>query len=951
MNRIPAFAVCAVLLFSPSVLADDEAARSELLDWSQLSEFPAHLGVAGPFVGVHNEALIVAGGANFPDGVPWGETKSSLKRYYSDIYVLSCPKDAELKNATWRSVKTNLSDAIGYGASISTPDGIICIGGEWQKHERGEDGEVTTTKGLSNRVFVMRWNADQKAVKISDKLPAAGHKADQLYPLPALPVATTAMAAAVIGQHVYVAGGATDEGATDNFWRLDLSTRIQQPGVDTDMIPFQWEKLPSWPGPPRSHAIAAVQHSGEETCFYLFSGRNKQPGEPFETLADAYRFNPIAYRRQQKGIESSQPFEIWKRLNDIQVDGGEPRCLMAGTATNIGSQHIVAFSGDSGEIFLQLENEIAAQVNDAREVGDAAKLAELVKQGNDIRDNHPGFSRDILLYHTITDTWVKKGELPGKGQVTTSAVKWRDAIVIPSGEIRPGVRTREIWSAKRPPNPSGFGAANWSVLAIYMAAMVGMGIFFARREKSASDFFLGGGRVPWWAAGISIFATMLSAITYLAIPASAFGGDWHLFIVNMGIPLVAPLVILCYLPFFRRLRVTSAYEYLEARFSVGIRLFGSLSFVIFQLGRMGVIVLLPALALSAVTGLNVFACIIIMGVLSTIYTALGGIEAVIWTDVLQTVVLLGGAVAAVFIMAGDIEGGFSGMIETGYDKGKFNLAHLHWDWTGSALAVVIIGAIFNSLLPYTSDQAVIQRYMTTSDDKAARSAVWLNAFMVIPASLLFFGVGTALYVFYLSHPADLEPITNNDQIFAWFIVQEMPAGLAGLVIAGVFAAAMSSLDSSMHSIATALTTDFVRRFKNDKSEEYYFGWARGLTIFLGLLGTVSAMAIATMDIQSLWSYYLGIIGLLLGVLGGLFTLGIFTRHTSSIHAWLGVAGAAVALVYARYGLELHGLLNGGIAIGACVGIGAIGGILIPRPPKNIDGLTIRTMKAADQTTD
>jgi SSS family solute:Na+ symporter len=213
-----------------------------------------------------------------------------------------------------------------------------------------------------------------------------------------------------------------------------------------------------------------------------------------------------------------------------------------------------------------------------------------------------------------------------------------------------------VWSASMLSAISrGSGWPNWVVLGGYLAVLVGVGIYFAKREKSTEDFFLAGRRIPWWAAGLSIFGTQLSAITYLAMPARAYATDWSLLPLNIGILLIAPIVIYIYLPLFRSLNVTTAYEYLEKRFHVSIRVLGSLSFVAFQLGRMGIVILLPALALSAVTGANVYLCIALIGLLSTVYTALGGMEAVIWTDVLQAVVLIGGAQTTnshCFILAG-----------------------------------------------------------------------------------------------------------------------------------------------------------------------------------------------------------------------------------------------------------------------------------------------------------
>jgi len=492
-----------------------------------------------------------------------------------------------------------------------------------------------------------------------------------------------------------------------------------------------------------------------------------------------------------------------------------------------------------------------------------------------------------------------------------------------------------------------FGKVNYTVVGIYLAVLVSMGLYFARREKTTDDFFLAGRRIPWWAAGLSIFGTQLSAITYLAMPARAYATDWALLILNIGIFAIAPFVIYLYLPFFRRLNITTAYEYLEKRFDVSIRVFGSLSFVAFQLGRMGIVVLLPALALSAVTGLNVFVCIALMGILSTAYTVLGGIEAVIWTDVVQAIVLIGGAFIALGIIIGDLDGGFTQFVSVAAENGKFNLAHLNWDWTSDALIVVIIGAIFtNSLVPYTTDQAVIQRYLTTPDEKQAARAIWLNGFLAIFAGALFLLVGTGLFVFYQTNPQLLVSLEKPDQIFPLFIARQMPDGVAGLVIAGVFAAAMSTIDSSMHSISTVVTTDFVRRFMPHLSERKYLLFARCLTIALGISGTATAMLLARIEIKYLWDFFLGIMGLLGGTLAGLFMLGIFTRRVNTANAWIGAVASIGMLLYVKLATQLNSLLYGAIGAITCFGAAFLTGIIMPARTEHKAGLNIYNVPKA-----
>ena len=263
-----------------------------------------------------------------------------------------------------------------------------------------------------------------------------------------------------------------------------------------------------------------------------------------------------------------------------------------------------------------------------------------------------------------------------------------------------------------------------------MIALIYIGLRFSKRGGDSNDFFLAGRRIPWWAAGISIFATQLSAITFVSTPALAYASDWLVLPGKVMILLMAPIVVLFYLPFFRRLDITTAYEYLERRFSLSVRLFGSASFIAFQLLRMAIVVFLPALALSTITGINVYACILIMGVLSTLYTALGGMEAVIWTDVLQTVVLIGGMLVAIIIVAMDV-GGFGVVFETANAADKTRMWYWSMSTTDLATWSILLGTLALQFGPYTTDQSVVQRYLTTKDERSAARGIWLNGLRLV----------------------------------------------------------------------------------------------------------------------------------------------------------------------------------------------------------------------------
>ncbi len=704
--------------------------------------------------------------------------------------------------------------------------------------------------------------------------------------LPPLPEPRTQLAGSLVGDVVYIAGGIDEVSATtasDSLWSLNLA----------DESP-EWVARPALPSP-RMQAVGGAFGAS----FFVFGGvqlRSSADGQPERItpyLNDAWSFEPTS--------------ETWTQRADLPY----PVAAAPSPAFAAGQTHLLLLGGVDGSLFEA----------DPK--------------------THPGFPTRVLLYNPITDRWVETKPMPeDSSRVTVPCVSDGKRGFVVSGESRPGIRSPKVFEFSVEHSGTAFGAVNWSILIAYLVCLVAIGIYFASRENTTDDFFLAGRRVPWWAAGLSVFATMLSAITYLAIPARAYGTNWTYIVINAGILAVAPIVIYIYLPFYRRLEITSAYEYLERRFSLGIRLLGSCSFIVFQLARMGVVVLLPALALSAVTGLNVYTCILAMGILSTLYTVLGGIEAVVWTDVLQTLVLIGGAIAALIVMASGIEGGISTIYTAALEQGKFQMINPTWDWLSDGLPVILLAAVFNNLVSYSTDQAVIQRYLTTADQKQAGRAIWTNAWLAVPASLLFFFVGTGLFIFYQTMPEKLPPLEQTDQVFAWFIAREMPAGLAGLVIAGVFAAAMSSLDSSIHSVATAITTDFVRRFSENQDEKRLLMIARVLTVVLGVAGTVSASLMAGRDIQYLFTFFLGLVGLFGGTLCGLFMLGIFTRTTTSRHAWIGIVFSLAALLIARYQFSVNGLLYSAIGATVCFATGYVASLLVPSQQHDIRGLSL-----------
>lgn len=527
----------------------------------------------------------------------------------------------------------------------------------------------------------------------------------------------------------------------------------------------------------------------------------------------------------------------------------------------------------------------------------------------------------LWAYHVFTDTWTSAGAGPGGALETLHAVGTQLAAVS-GGTLFLGTHT---------PQSMRFVWIDYGVMTLYFAALVAMGVYFSRRGRGTEQFFLGGRRIPWWAVGISIFGTSLSAITYLSIPAKAYATDWVFILTNLGTVLIAPIVVAYYIPKFRQAPITTAYEYLEARFNLAARIYGSLVFLLFQLGRVSIVLFLPALALSAATGLDKYACILVMGVLATLYTVLGGIEAVIWTDVLQTVVLMAGAVLALVVIGANVDGGFGAAMATAQAADKFHTFNWTWDMTTTAVWVCVVANAFAYLYPSTADQTVVQRYLATATAAQAKRAVWTNAVLSIPTAFLFFGLGTALWVFYRQHPELLDPTLQTDAILPLFIVERFPPGLSGLIIAGVFAASMSSLDSSLNSMATVIVTDYYKRFRPSAADARALGLARVLTCVFGAIGTGVALWMAAADIVSLWDAFNKLLGLTGGGLAGLMALGVFTRRTTGMGGIIGAITGALALWAVQSWTAVHFLAYGMVGFVTCFAVGYGASWLLGRP--------------------
>jgi SSS family solute:Na+ symporter len=674
--------------------------------------------------------------------------------------------------------------------------------------------------------------------------------------------------------------------------------------------------------------------------------------------------NPVAVSLEDRvyvvGLnpETGKPALISMRFNGETVEDGQTR---AAPSTEAWDEAYIApqAAGERTHLFLMARDKVRQEWNllaydpltDTwlpREPPPAGvSIQGLVPFGAHSFILLPGQPIDQgLAYHTITNRWsVIQADAINRPAIRVDALRESVIWLWPGEPEQPG-RIVEVHPSSPPPN---FGWLDYTTLAIYLLALVGLGAYFSRGENSTDQYFLAGQKIPWWAAALSLMATQVSSIGFIAVPAKTFATDWIYFVGILSWFVVVPIVNRVHIPFFRRLEVTSAYEYLEARFDVTVRLFAALTFCLLQIGRMAVVLYLPALVLSVVTGIPIITCILIMGVLATGYTVAGGMEAVIWTDVLQAGLLLLGAVLCVIFAIGGVEGGLGQAIALAEADDKLRMVNPDNGFMVSALWVILLGSVFSRFSNISADQSVIQRYLTTTDEKQAGRALWGDVAVSIPWAIIVFGMGTAIFVFYQANPDALAPGLRADAVVPFFISQQLPAGLSGLIIAGIFAAAMSSLDSAIHSVSTVLTTDVYRRFRGGGTDQSRLLIARGLTLLLGAFGTGIALLMTTAEILSIWDLFIEVVGLFVGMLAGLFVLGMFTTRTNSTGALLGALLGAASLYLVKQHTSMHFYLFPVVGIVVCVATGYGLSLLFPGRQRT-DRLTIHTMTAVSPLT-
>ncbi len=457
------------------------------------------------------------------------------------------------------------------------------------------------------------------------------------------------------------------------------------------------------------------------------------------------------------------------------------------------------------------------------------------------------------------------------------------------------------------------------IVIIYLLGTAAFGAWFVKRNDSMEAYVLGKRRLPGWAIGISILGTYLSSISFLANPGKSYASNWNPFVFSLSLPIACIVAGYFFIPFYRKRVATTAYQHLEERFGYWARAYAGISLIMLQVGRIAVVLYLVALAVSQLLGWDLTSVILALGVLTIAYTAAGGFEAVVWTDVVQSIVLLGGALLCLLLLLVNIPGSVSAAMTSAMEQGKFSLGDMDWDLALQGFWVVMLFGIVENLKNFGVDQNYVQRFLSARSDREAIRSMWIGGLTYIPVSALFFLIGSLLFVYYQALPTPNLP-TKPDEVFPFFIVTQLPTGVVGIVIAAVLAAGMSTLDSSLNTSATVWTVDFYSRWHSEEPKDHkLLSVTRWTTVVIGMIGTGAALLmIEVKTALDVWWQISAVFG---GGMLGLFLLGLMvpaaTTRAALIATIIGILVVAwntilpkFAIIPAWAVLPLHPLLVG-----------------------------------------
>ncbi len=496
---------------------------------------------------------------------------------------------------------------------------------------------------------------------------------------------------------------------------------------------------------------------------------------------------------------------------------------------------------------------------------------------------------------------------------------------------------------------------DYLIIAASLATSLGIGLRFGRKQHSTQDYFISKGSVPSWAIGMSLMATLVSSVTFLAYPGEGYSSNWILLIQGLMVPVVLLFMVWFIVPLYRDVIGLSTYEYFEKRFGLFARMYSSIAFVLTHFSKMGTVFFLLALALSNMTGANTFLIIWVIGFVVISITLIGGIEAVIWADVIQGFLLIVGGIVSFLLLLFALKGGPAEVWHIAQANGKTGFGPYDFNFKKLTFIVMALNGVFYAIQKYGTDQTMVQRYLTAKSDKSAIRATLLGVSLTVPLWILFMFIGTALFVFYKQNP--LPAGTRPDAVFPYFIMTNLPPGIVGLILAALISAAISSLGSDLNCLGAVGVEDFYKKLRPKSTDLQNLRAGRLIVVF----GGIGAVLIATLYLMAGDEGVLGIVftlyAIFSGGIAGIFLLGLFSSRANKQGLLIGVIACVLFTAYAflsstkiglgkdkhvlldmgKYGFKQHKYMLGVYSHLIVIGVGYLASYIFPKPnvPKNL----------------
>jgi SSS family solute:Na+ symporter len=421
---------------------------------------------------------------------------------------------------------------------------------------------------------------------------------------------------------------------------------------------------------------------------------------------------------------------------------------------------------------------------------------------------------------------------------------------------------------------------DYIVIIISLLISLYIGAYFSKRQTSTKNYYAASGSIPSWAVGLSILATLISSVTFLAYPGEGFSDNWLLLVQGIMVVVVLLGLVWFVVPLYRKVIGISAYEYFEKRFGFFARLYSSLAFAFAHGAKMGTVFFLMGLALSSIIGIDTYVIIWVVGLVVIYITLKGGIEGVIWLDVIQGFMLIGGGLLSLGIIFFSVEGGIGEVFRVAFDYDKISFAPYDWDFTKLTFIVLVINGVFYGIQKYGTDQTIVQRYLTAKSEKGAVRAALTGVLLSLPVWTLFMFIGTALFVYYQATPESLPADIAPDAVFPYFILTQIPIGLTGFIIAALMAASISSLDSDLNCLSAIAVEDYYIRLRKNATDEEKLRFGKKVIIIAGFVSLLAASTYVYLGSEGILGIVFGLYAIFSGGIAGIFILGIFTKRTN-----------------------------------------------------------------------